>query len=109
MNDATPSAGWNDAVAWPYDGGTAPTAPIQHVYTIPGTERTLFAYGWICPRCGQVNAPWIQKCDCKPGAFLKGETDTGTVTTIWPEPCETNSAGGDGTSSDIVWIDLDAN
>lgn len=22
--------------------------------------------GWICPRCGKVNAPFIGWCDCKP-------------------------------------------
>lgn len=21
--------------------------------------------GWICPRCGRVNAPWISFCICK--------------------------------------------
>lgn len=23
--------------------------------------------GWICPRCGKVNAPWMPNCDCKSG------------------------------------------
>ena len=22
--------------------------------------------GWICPRCGKVNAPFVGWCDCKP-------------------------------------------
>lgn len=22
--------------------------------------------GWICPRCGKVNAPFAMSCDCKP-------------------------------------------
>jgi hypothetical protein len=21
-------------------------------------------YGWICPKCGKVNAPWKSECDC---------------------------------------------
>ena len=21
--------------------------------------------GWICPKCGKVNAPWKDSCDCK--------------------------------------------
>ena len=31
-------------------------------YTInskPSTE-----YGWACPRCGRINAPWKSQCDC---------------------------------------------
>jgi len=20
--------------------------------------------GWVCPRCGKVNAPWKESCDC---------------------------------------------
>lgn len=23
-------------------------------------------YGWICPRCGKVNAPWVAECGCAP-------------------------------------------
>lgn len=26
--------------------------------TLPGP------FGWECPKCGKVNAPWIPSCDC---------------------------------------------
>lgn len=22
--------------------------------------------GWLCPRCGRINAPWLPACDCTP-------------------------------------------
>lgn len=22
------------------------------------------ASGWLCPRCGRINAPWVRQCDC---------------------------------------------
>ena len=32
-------------------------------YTIPYAAPVL-SYGWICPRCGKVNAPWMGQCSC---------------------------------------------
>ena len=25
----------------------------------------IMAYGWVCPVCGKVNAPWASQCTCK--------------------------------------------
>jgi hypothetical protein len=35
-------------------------------------------YGWICPRCGKVHAPFVRECDCPPPCI----TTTGINTSI---------------------------
>lgn len=27
-------------------------------------ESNNITYGWVCPKCGKVNAPWKDHCDC---------------------------------------------
>ena len=26
--------------------------------------------GWLCPRCGHINAPWVRQCDCSPATKI---------------------------------------
>lgn len=28
------------------------------------TSDSNLQYGWVCPRCGKVNAPWKDSCNC---------------------------------------------
>lgn len=28
------------------------------------TQMSKPEEGWLCPRCGRVNAPWVRQCDC---------------------------------------------
>jgi hypothetical protein len=28
------------------------------------TAVTPYAQGWVCPKCGRVNAPWVSCCPC---------------------------------------------
>lgn len=43
----------------------------------PSKERTQYftdpnwQQGWICPRCGRVNAPWVGQCNCQSNIFRK--------------------------------------
>ena len=40
---------------------TAGTSTSANYYTIPPYHGER---GWLCPRCGRVNAPWVRQCDC---------------------------------------------
>ena len=31
------------------------------------SDITPVWYGWVCPKCGRVNAPWKDVCDCCQG------------------------------------------
>lgn len=40
------------------------TSTTYTVNSKPSTE-----YGWTCPRCGRINAPWKSQCDCAGGGY----------------------------------------
>lgn len=40
------------------------TSTTYTVNSKPPTE-----YGWACPRCGRINAPWKSQCDCVGGGY----------------------------------------
>lgn len=66
--------------SWQYcDGECDICATNTKIATSGSTEGsygningTFLIKGWICPRCGRANAPWVSHCDCI-------ATETGTT------------------------------
>lgn len=51
--------------------------------------------GWVCPRCGKVNAPWMPQCSCSQQPMtvtcVDNETTNITATTQKFETTATNN------------------
>lgn len=41
-------------------------------------------YGWICPKCNKVHAPWVSECDCnKPSQTYTTNSSTENCQHSW--------------------------
>ena len=92
---------------------TTGTSTSYTINSPPPTE-----YGWACPRCGRVNAPWKSQCDCPGYNWNQPYYDewwkkiTCTPGTTWQVPssvCQTDTKTehkvGDNTTAWNVKVD----
>ena len=42
--------------------------------------ESIMTYGWVCPVCGKVNAPWASQCTCKGKLLVPYEPTCNTGT-----------------------------
>ena len=54
--------------------------------TLPNPQTSRYfpiqsaQWGWECPRCGQINAPWASHCDCRKNYYTITASTTGSIT-----------------------------
>lgn len=105
---------------------TTGTSTSTTYRSTPPTE-----YGWACPRCGRINAPWKSQCDCLGGNWyptwyhwdyrepwwkhITCDSDTFKVhpeTTTWKAPssvCGSDSSTTDSNRVTTTWSAINSN
>lgn len=66
-----------------YFGGPEPWCTCKK--HTPGSPQAFFM-GWVCPKCGRVNAPWVGTCGCYLNIFTNTTGDT--VISLCAESCQ---------------------
>ena len=72
------------------DTTTATDSKPAEVPTIPT--------GWVCPKCGKVNAPWVAACECKVQIIYVYQPAYPQPFPYYPQPWY---------SATITWSDVD--
>ena len=93
------------------DSTTGTSTSTTYKSSPPPTE-----YGWVCPRCSRVNAPWKSQCDCSGNNWYPTwnykepwqyevtcqGTDSNKATTTW-SAINSNMTNPSCTSVDSPW------
>ena len=71
-----------------------PNEPFQPINPNENTKGVVSIYGWICPRCGKVNAPHKDYCDCNSSINITTYGTDPSGVYINPNTTITISGGG---------------
>ena len=47
---------------------------INRMCEVCNSQQSNIPYGWVCPRCGVVQAPFITECHCDPPTITESVT-----------------------------------
>jgi len=71
--------------------------------------------GWICPKCGRVYAPWVDKCQYCGGSTITNTPPTCPYQWWWNNPIYTTTTApnvtlnSDGISNTVSAADININ
>lgn len=69
---------------------------VQYYQLVEGGRLIALAKAWECPRCHKINAPHVDRCDCKP--------EGGGIKPIKNTPYESDEVKLTSTSNKTVWV-----
>ena len=76
--------------SWYFNGDSTTALPpkgnsAQHTYpSHPSHPQYSGQQGWVCPKCGRVNAPWVMSCPCTVNTVTYTTTTASTI----PDACK---------------------
>lgn len=89
----------NDKMMGSDSNTTGATTTSQWPPTCPYQPKQNIEYGWVCPKCGRANAPWVSFCPCNQNWDITwtNKGTTGNKPEWWKDYVITSSASDPNT------------